>query len=157
MVFSIPVAEEAKVAAIGGVIALAQAQVTASPAVNGEKGYMNFLKKIIKSIAAFLVSDKAKRALETAASLVTIAAPIVREIAVVTPNKRVAEIAQAYAKYGVPFSSTILQSGPDGPGNALLNLATGLLRDRLPADKATLATNIRQTAVQLAVTAIKAK
>jgi hypothetical protein len=42
-----------------------------------------------------------KRALETAASLATIAAPIVQEIAAITPNTTVAEVAQAYAKYGV--------------------------------------------------------
>src|SRR5215467_13720601 len=113
---------------------------------------MNFIKKIIQSIAAFFGSDKVKRALETAASLVTVAAPIVQEIAAITPNRTVGEIAQAYAKYGVPFFSTVLESGPDAAGNALLNLATGLLRDKLPADKATLATNIL-----LAVTAIKAK
>jgi hypothetical protein len=50
-----------------------------------------------------------------------------------------------------------MNNGPDAAGNALLNLATGLLRDKLPADKGTLATNILQTAVQLAVTAIKTK
>ena len=117
---------------------------------------LNFLKKIISSIAAFFGSDKVKQALEAAASLVTIAAPIVQEIAALTPNRTVQEIEAAYAKYAVPFSSTILSNGPDATGNALLNLATGLLRDKLPADKATLATNILQTAVQLAVTAIKA-
>ena len=41
-------------------------------------------------------------------------------------------------------------------GNALLNLATELLRSKLPADKAALPTNILNTAVQLAVTALKA-
>ena len=107
----------------------------------------NFLKKIISTVAAFFASDKAKHALETAASLVSIAAPIIQEIAAITPNKTVAEVAQAYAKYGVPFSSTITNGGPDAPGNALLNLATGLLRDKLPVDKATVATNILQTAV----------
>ena len=55
------------------------------------------------------------------------------------------------------FPPHFLESGPDAAGNALLNLATGLLRDKLPADKATVATNILQTAVQLAVTAVKAQ
>jgi hypothetical protein len=47
---------------------------------------------------------------------------------------------------------------PTSLGNALLNLATQLLRSKLPADKADLAvpTNILNTAVQLAVTALKA-
>jgi len=39
---------------------------------------------------------------------------------------------------------------------ALLHLSTYLLRSKLPADKAGLPTNILNTAVQLAVTAIKA-
>ena len=45
---------------------------------------------------------------------------------------------------------------PTSIGNALLNLATQLLRSKLPADKANLPANILNTSVQLAVTAIKA-
>src|SRR5262245_58036477 len=117
----------------------------------------NFLKKIISSVVSFFASPKAKQALETAASLVSIAAPIVQEISAITPNRTVQEIEAAYAKYAVPFSSTVLQSGPDAPGNALLNLATALLRANLPSAQASVATNILQTAVQLAVTAVKAQ
>jgi hypothetical protein len=51
--------------------------------------------------------------------------------------------------------STALQE-PTSIGNALLNLATQILRAKLPAEKATLPTNILNTAVQLAVTAMKA-
>jgi len=45
---------------------------------------------------------------------------------------------------------------PTSIGNALLNLATQLLRSKLPANRADLPTNILNTAVQLAVTALKA-
>jgi hypothetical protein len=41
-------------------------------------------------------------------------------------------------------------------GNALLNLATPILRSKLPVEKAGLPTDILNTAVQLAVTALKA-
>lgn len=45
---------------------------------------------------------------------------------------------------------------PTSIGNAVLNLGTQILRSKLPADKTTLPTNILNTAVQLAVTTIKA-
>jgi len=41
-------------------------------------------------------------------------------------------------------------------GNALLNLATQIMRSKLPAEKADLPTNLLNTAVQLAVNVIKA-
>jgi hypothetical protein len=41
-------------------------------------------------------------------------------------------------------------------GNALLNLATQIMCSKLPAEKADLPANILNTAVQLAVTALKA-
>ena len=50
----------------------------------------------------------------------------------------------------------IYTQDPTSIGNALLNLATHLLRSKLPAEKAALPTNILNTAVQLAVTAMKA-
>jgi hypothetical protein len=40
---------------------------------------------------------------------------------------------------------------------ALLNLATRILRSKLPAGKAALPTNILNTAVRLAVTALKVR
>ena len=60
-----------------------------------------------------------------------------------------------FLRYGVPMIQSYTQD-PTSLGNALLNLATQLLRSKLPADKADLPTNILNTAVQLAVTALKA-
>ena len=65
------------------------------------------------------------------------------------------EVSDAYRKYGMPMIQSYTQD-PASIGNALLNLATYILRTKLPADKVNLPTNILNTAVQLAVTALKA-
>jgi hypothetical protein len=65
------------------------------------------------------------------------------------------EVADAYRKDGVPMMKSYTQD-PTLIGNVLLNLATQLLRSKLPADKAELPTNTLNTAVQLAVTTLKA-
>lgn len=116
---------------------------------------MKWLKNIISKVAAWFSSDKARKALETAASLVSLAAPIVESIAALTPNRTDDEVIAAYNKYGVPLTTAI--NNNTGINNALLNLATSVLRANLPANKAEIATNILNTAVQLAVTATKAK
>jgi hypothetical protein len=55
-------------------------------------------------------------------------------------------------KVGIlPLMRSIIRAG-----GGWLNLATQVLRSKLPADKAGLPTNILNTAVQLAVTALKA-
>jgi hypothetical protein len=116
---------------------------------------MNFLKSIVQKVIAFFSSAKAKAALETAASLVPLAATIVSEINVVVPNKTVTEVVAAYQKYGVPLTTTLASGDSTAIGNALLNLASILLQKNLPAGTAAVATNILNTAVQLAVTALK--
>jgi hypothetical protein len=120
---------------------------------------MNVFQQItagLKKLWEVISSPKARNAVEQAASLVSIALPIVDQLSSIDPKTaRLREVAAAYRKYGVPMIQSYTQD-PTSIGNALLNLGTQLLRAKLPADKAGLPTNILNTAVQLAVTAMKA-
>ena len=112
---------------------------------------MKYLKSLIKKIVMFFQSGRAEAALTSAAELVPIAIPIVQTITALTPNKTDDEIAAAFAKYGQTFSSVWL-NGPVGQrGALLLQLATQILAAQYPG----VATNILNTAVQLAVTGSK--
>ncbi len=119
---------------------------------------MNVFRKITSGLKKFreIVSlPKARNAVEQAASLVNIALPIVDELSSIDPKiAKFEEVANAYRRYGVPMVQSYRQD-PTSIGNALLNLATQMLRAKLPADRAALPTNILNTAVQLAVTAVK--
>jgi hypothetical protein len=113
---------------------------------------MKTLKILIQKIAKFFTSGLAEAALNSAAELVPKAIPIVQAIAALAPTKTDQEIAAAFAKYGQEFSTDWL-TGPVGQrGALLLQLATQVLAAELP----NVATNIINTAVQLAVTGIKA-
>jgi hypothetical protein len=120
---------------------------------------MNIFQQIasgLKKLWVIISSPKARNAVEQAVSLVNIALPIVDELSVIDPKTaKLKEVADAYRKYGVPMIQSYTQD-PTSIGNALLNLATQLLRSNLPADKAALPTNILNTAVQLAVTSLRA-
>ena len=120
---------------------------------------MNIFQQItsgLKKLWDIITSPKARNAVEQAASLVGIALPIVDQLSGIDPKTaKLKEVADAYRKYGVPMIQSYTQD-PASIGNALLNLATQLLRVKLPADKADLPTNILNTAIQLAVTALKA-
>ena len=121
---------------------------------------MNIFKVIWKGLSAVLKifsSPTAQKALETAAEISKIALPIVTEIAHrYSPSSKLDDVLDAYKKYGVPILSTYTNSR-ESIGNALLNLATELLRRKLSGRDRDLATNILNTAVQIAVTAAKAK
>ncbi len=120
---------------------------------------MNVFKQItagLKKLWEIISSQKARNAVEQAAGLVNIALPIVDELSTIDPKTaRLKDVADAYRKYGVPMIQSYMQD-PISIGNALLNLATQILRTKLPAEKAAIPTNILNTAVQLAVTAWKA-
>ena len=120
---------------------------------------MNVFQQIasgLKRLWTIIASQKARNAVQQAASLVNIALPIVDQLSSIDPKTaRLKEVADAYRKYGVPMIQSYTQD-PTSIGNALLNLATQLLRSKLPANRADLPTNILNTAVQLAVTALKA-
>jgi hypothetical protein len=110
----------------------------------------------LKKVWDVITSPKAKDAVSKAASLVSLAIPIVQELAVIDPKiAKIDEVIAAYQKYGVPVVTSYEQN-PTSIGNALLNLGTQILKNRLPSSEANAATNILQTAVQLAVTAVKA-
>ncbi len=120
---------------------------------------MNVFQQItagLKKLWEVVSSPKARNAVEQAASLVSIALPIVDQLSSINPKTaRLKEVADAYRKYGVPLIQGYTQD-PTSIGNALLNLATQLLRAKLPADNSAVPTNVLNTAVQLAVTAMKA-
>ena len=112
---------------------------------------MKLLKGLVQKIAKFFTSGRAVAALNSAADLVPRAIPVVQTIAALTPNKSDDEIAGAFAKYGLTFRTTWLD-GPVGQrGALLLQLATHVLSVELPG----VATNILNTAVQLALTGSK--
>jgi hypothetical protein len=110
----------------------------------------------LKKVFSIIVSPRAQKAVETAAGLVNLALPIVVGLSSINPQTaKMIQIVDAYNRYGIPLVQTYSQD-PKSIGNALLNLATEILRARLPKDKAGLATNVLNTAVQLAYTAFKA-
>jgi hypothetical protein len=110
----------------------------------------------LKKLWEVISSPKARNAIEQAASLVNIALPIVDRLSSIDPKTaKLKEVADAYRRYGIPMVQSYTQN-PTSIGNALLNLATQLLRSKLSADKVSLPCNILNSAVQLAVTALKA-
>ena len=110
---------------------------------------MSWFKNIIAKLAGWFTSPKAKALANMIAQIANEAFPVVQEIAVLVPNKTVQEIIAAYAKYGVPLVQTEL-SDPTLAGNALLNLASAVVRKNFPTATATTI----NTAVQLAVSAL---
>lgn len=113
---------------------------------------MKILKSIIQKIVSFFTSGRAAAALNQAAELVPTALPIVKDIAALVPNRTNQEIEAAFEKYAVPVSAQILATPLAQRGYVLLQLATQVLAARFPG----VATNILNTAVQLAVTGMKA-
>lgn len=113
---------------------------------------MKFIKGLIQKVIAYFTSGKAEAALNTAAELVPKALPIVQEIATLVPNRTIQEIAGAFETYAVPFSQELLSTPLAQRGYLLLELATQVLAKEVPG----VATNILNTAVQLAVTGSKA-
>jgi hypothetical protein len=113
---------------------------------------MKFLKDVIQKIVSFFASGKAEAALNLAASLVPKALPIVQELAALVPNRTDQEIAAAFAKFAIPSAAQYLAAPQAHRGYVLLDIATQVLATRFPG----VATNILNTAVQLAVTGLKA-
>lgn len=110
------------------------------------------IKTIVQKIVAFFQSGKAEAVLNEAAALVPKALPIVEEIAGMAPGKTDQQILDAYRKYAVPGAAEFLAMPPAQRGYALLHLATQVLACEFPG----VATNILNTAVQIAVTGSKA-
>ena len=114
---------------------------------------MNFLKAFFKSILSVFTSGKAEKAFNTVAGIVPVALPIVEAIAGLTPNKSDDEILAAFRRFGVPAIAEIQNTPASQRGYLLLDLATKILAGKYPG----VATNILNSAVQIAVTAMKAK
>jgi hypothetical protein len=113
---------------------------------------MNAMKLFFYKVAAFFVSGKASKALNTAAELVPKAAPyidIAAEIAAgLTPSTiDDAMLAQIHARFPRMFDGTI-NSGEEMK-LYLLGIAAQLLQSRFPQ----VSTSIARTAVQVAYTA----
>ena len=113
---------------------------------------MNYLKNVIQKIVSFFASGKAEAALNLAAGLVPRALPIVREIAALVPNRTDQEIAAAFEKFAIPAAAQYLAAPQGHRGYVLLDLATQVLATEVPG----VATNILNTAIQFAVTSLKA-
>ena len=114
---------------------------------------MKFLKSVIQKIVSFFTSGKAEAAFNAAADLVPKALPIIREIAALTPTRKDDEILAAFDKFNVAPDVAQIRATPSAKrGYLLLQLATDVLAAQLPG----IATNILNTAVQLAVTGMKA-
>ena len=114
---------------------------------------MKHLTAFFHTIVAFFSSGSAEKAFNTVASIVPVALPIVEAIAALTPNRTDDEIISAFAKYGVPLVAQVSATPGSQRGYLLLDLATQVLASKYPG----VATNILNTAVQIAVSAMKAK
>ena len=107
---------------------------------------------IFHRILDFFRSPRVKNALDRVATLAQTALPIVETIASLTPTRVDDEIIAAYKHFGVPFVDAELSGDPKRIGTALLNLGTVVLARQAPGTS----TSLLQTAVQLAVTVLKA-
>jgi malonyl CoA-acyl carrier protein transacylase len=113
---------------------------------------VKYLKSIVQKIVSFFTSGQAQAALTRACDLVPQALPIVQDLAAMVPNKTIQEIEAAYQKYAVPFAQQLASTPVAQRGYLLLELATQVLAQKCPG----VASNILNTAVQLAVTGVKA-
>lgn len=136
---------------------------TPAPASGNQKA--NFVKAIetdihnvLGKISKVFKSGAATRALQIAGSMVTVAMPIVQSLDQLAPNKTVEEVQKILATYAKeePEIETLSKLAEVNPGSALLQVASLLLKKELPPTSANVATNVLNTAVQLAVTALHA-
>lgn len=110
------------------------------------------MKKLFQTVVAFFRSGKAEQVFGQVSVMVPAATAIVQAIAALTPNRTVAEIAKAYEQYGLPVVEHLQATAPDQRGYVLLDLASKVLAKHYPA----LPANVLNTAVQVAVTAVRA-
>ena len=117
---------------------------------------MNILKIIGSAFAKLwriITSPAAQKAIESAVDLIPIALPIVQELRSVDPKTAtIADVIALYEKYKIEIVGSINQD-PISIGNALLNLATAIIKQSQPSK----ATSIIQTAIQLALVSLKAQ
>lgn len=108
---------------------------------------------LFSKIEGFFTSTKAHDVEKQLALLVQQALPIVEMIGSLVPNKTLQEVIAAYKEFGVSVTTSIAND-PTSIGNALLNLGTSVLeKNHAPGEP----TSILNTAIQLAVLAVKSK
>ena len=113
------------------------------------------IEHALQSMIHVFTSGKAQAAIVKAGAYVQFAMPIVQEIdTLVGGNKTLETVEAAYNHYGVPF---VQATASNNLNTAVFQLATSVLQQKLPSDKAAVATNILQTAIQLAVTGLHAE
>jgi energy-coupling factor transporter transmembrane protein EcfT len=114
---------------------------------------MKWIKKVLAGVASLFTSGKAQAAFDTALKYVPRAIEISKAIAALTPTRADDEIIAAFERYAVPFMPAYLSMPVSKRGYLLLSLATDVLAREAPG----VATNVLNTAVQLAVTGERAK
>lgn len=115
-------------------------------------GIFTSIGGVLKKLWKIITSPVAQRAIESAVDLVPIALPIVQEIRSLDPKTAtIADVVAMYQKYRIAMVG-VLKQDPVSIGNALLNLATALVKLKAPSKT----TSIVQTAIQLALVALKA-
>jgi hypothetical protein len=114
---------------------------------------MKFLKGLFSALGGFIKGGGAERAFGKVAEIVPRALPIVDAIAALTPTRADDEILAAFQHFGVPLLLRVEETPAEKRGLLLFDLATGVLGKRYPGT----ATNLIQSAVQIAVTAHKAR
>lgn len=112
----------------------------------------SIIKNVFVKVWRFLISDDAQNAVRKATELAELAIPIVTALGTIDPKlATLKDVEKAYRTLAVPYLDQYSEQ-PESIGNALLNLATELLRRKAGPTP----TNILNTAVQLAVTIYKA-
>src|SRR5690349_14629061 len=113
------------------------------------------MKKILnalKSVVNFFRSGKATAALNSVASLVPKALPIVQIVALLTPTKADDEVLALFQKFGLPYVENYLALPQEQRGAALLKAASTKLAEQVPGTP----THILDAAVQLALVGYRA-
>ena len=122
---------------------------------------MNWLESLIHKIGSFFISKKAKDALQLITQIMIIAEPIVTECLTLVPNTKavgvLAQVFQAYDRFGVPLTATIQEGNADQVGQAMFQLACTVVEKNIPKSFGVVATNLIQSGVQLAISAVKNK
>lgn len=119
------------------------------------------VKKVPAGLGHFFTNPLVDAAIQEALNLAVPALPIVQEIAELIPNRTFKEVADAYAKFGVPLARvTIASNDPQVRGDVAVTVIENLMLDLGAAvlqkcHAPAAADTLLNTAVQLAMTILK--
>lgn len=113
---------------------------------------MGFLVRLFGAIKGLFTGEKARHVFDVIADMVPKVLPIVKTIAALTPTRADDEIIAAFERLGVPLVQNLASVPADERGYVLLKLATDAAARKYPGT----ATNILQSAIQIAVSGVKA-